>query len=110
MGDEQARRSITVEVVCARPNRQAIIQVQLPAAATAREAVKQAQLDTRFPEMDFATAPLGSYGRLVDDALALKDGDRIEVLRPLEQDPRDARREAAARGETMLSRPEQDGG
>ena len=38
------------------------------------------------------TAPLGIFGKRVKDDTVLRDGDRIEVYRPLVADPKDARR------------------
>jgi len=96
--------SITVEVVCALATRQELVTLQLPAGTTARQAVEHAQLDARFPELDLATAPLAIYGSAVDDEYRLSAGDQVAVLRPLRREPRDARRELAARGQTMVSR------
>lgn len=97
--------AIAVEVVCALPGRQALVALEVPCGTTARQAVRGAQLDTRFPELDLATAPLAVYGSVVDDNYCLVAGDRVELLRPLRHEPRDARRELAARGQTMGSRP-----
>jgi putative ubiquitin-RnfH superfamily antitoxin RatB of RatAB toxin-antitoxin module len=108
MVDRETAPSITVEIICARKDRQAVVQIQVPVGTTAREAVQRAQLDTRFPELDLMTSPLASYGQLLPDHRLLKDGDRVEVLRDLQRDPRDARRELAARGETMVGRPAGD--
>ncbi len=100
-GDDEA---LAVEVVCALPGRQELVAFKVPCGTTARQAVRKAQLDARFPELDLATAPLAVYGSVVDGNHCLAAGDRVEVLRPLQLDPRDARRELAARGRTMGSR------
>jgi len=97
--------AIAVEVVCALPGRQEIVALKVPCGTTARQAVRRAQLGARFPELDLATAPLAVYGSVVDGNHGLAAGDRVEVLRPLQREPRDARRELAARGQTMGSRP-----
>ena len=97
--------AITVEVVCATPARQELVALQLPPGTTARQALERAEFDALFPELDLARAPLAVYGTAVSDDYRLSAGDRVEVLRPLRREPRDARRELAARGETMVSRP-----
>ena len=90
-----------VEVVCALPARQRVVQLSLPCGTTARDAVLQSQLAGEFPELELAAAPLAVYGVRVSDDYVLGDGDRVDILRPLRRDPREARRELAARGDTM---------
>ena len=46
-------------------------------------------------------ANCGVFGREITDDYVIRAGDRLEIYRPLERDPRDARRELAARGLTM---------
>lgn len=86
---------IQVQVACARPGKQRIRCLEVPVGTTAREAVHHAGLAAEFPEIDANAAPLGVYGRHVDDGYVLRDGDRVEVYRPLAIDPREARRQRA---------------
>lgn len=91
-----------VEVAFATPERQVIVQVALEPGMSARDAVRQANLASRFEsytEADFANAPLGIFGeRLRDpDSYHPTPGERIEVYRQLEIDPKQARRERAAK-------------
>ena len=70
--------------------------------STARQAVAMARLEDRFPELPpsaFLEADLGIFGRRLrdPDAQPLKAGDRVEVYRPLEIDPKAARAARAAR-------------
>jgi putative ubiquitin-RnfH superfamily antitoxin RatB of RatAB toxin-antitoxin module len=51
-----------------------------------------------------ARCPLGVFGRVVADDYGVQAGDRVEIYRPLEREPREARRELAARGLTMRER------
>jgi putative ubiquitin-RnfH superfamily antitoxin RatB of RatAB toxin-antitoxin module len=92
---------IEVEVVAAVPARQKIVRLALPVGATAFDAVQQANLQDDFPEIDFAGAKLAVWGKPVGHSHALRSGDRVEVLRPLAMDPRDARRELARAGKSM---------
>ena len=46
------------------------------------------------------------WGRVVSPQQTLRDGDRVEILRPLEIDPRDARRHLAREGQFMGRRRE----
>ena len=84
--------AVEVEVVFASPERQEIRTVSVPANTTARSAVEHCALDREFPEYDFQTLDLGIYGKLVPDNHLLRDGDRVEIYRPLQQLPTQARR------------------
>jgi putative ubiquitin-RnfH superfamily antitoxin RatB of RatAB toxin-antitoxin module len=93
--------SVQVEVVFARPDRQRIVTLAVPAGTTARQAVALSGLLHGVPEPDMSTCPVGVFGRLVSEDYRLRPGDRVEIYRPLHRDPREARRELAARGFTM---------
>ena len=96
-----AEQSIAVEVVFACPDRQELVSLELSAGSTANEAVAASGLIESFADEDISSAPLAIWGRPVSAATVLKAGDRVEVLRPLEIDPRDARRELAREGQFM---------
>ncbi|MEO0420966.1 MAG: RnfH family protein [Pseudomonadota bacterium] len=93
--------TIAVEVVFALPDVQHRVALQLPEGSTAREAVTRSGLVEALPEYAIERAPLGVYGHQVDGALVLADGDRVEIYRPLQVDPKTNRRQRVASGETM---------
>lgn len=101
MAESPPRPVICVEVVCALPLQQVLVCLELPPGTTARGAVERSQIADRCQEVNVAMAPLAIFGRLVPDDYVLADGDRVAILRALQRDPREARRELAARGETM---------
>ena len=84
---------IQVEVAYARPERQALIAVTLPAEATALDAIRASGIELRFPEIDLSSQSVGIFGRVLKDPghHVLSDGDRVEIYRPLIIDPKDAR-------------------
>lgn len=86
---------IRVEVVYALRDAQALIVLELEEGATARQAVERSGLAARFPEIDPARMKLGIFGRVAAGDTTLRDGDRVEIYRPLEADPKDARRARA---------------
>jgi len=91
-----ADRLIAIEAVCATPERQQLVQVNVPAGTTARQALSFTGLAKQFPELDLESGPLGIFGRVVAGDTVLQSGDRVEVYRPLLMDPREARRRRAA--------------
>ena len=48
-----------------------------------------------FPEIDARDCPLGVFGVAVADDHCLQEGDRLEIYRPLENDPLETRRRLA---------------
>jgi uncharacterized protein len=90
-----------VEVAYALPDRQTVVRVELSDAMTALEAVEASGLLQRHAELGGRRLELGIFGRSVPPDEPLKDGDRVEIYRPLRADPREARRRLAAEGRTM---------
>lgn len=68
-------------------------QVDLSAGATARDALAASGLYIEFPECRSQPLHLSVWGRLASATQGVREGDRIEVLRPLRVDPKVARRE-----------------
>lgn len=97
--DDDSR--IRVEVVYALPDRQRLVTLDVPRHCTAREAVERSGLPREFPEIDPDGNALGIFGRRCSREQPLREGDRVEIYRPLKADPKEVRRELAARGRTM---------
>lgn len=93
-----AAEAITVEVACALPRQQVLLEIQVPRGTTAREAVQRSGIGAAFPELDVEQADLGVFGKVVKPDQELRPGDRVEVYRPLIADPKEARRLRAAEG------------
>ena len=81
-----------VEVVFALPHRQVLLPLDVADGATVADVIAASGLARRFPEVDFDTLQAGIWGRPVERARPVSDGDRVELYRPLEIDPREARR------------------
>ncbi|MGQ4878176.1 RnfH family protein [Billgrantia sp. LNSP4103-1] len=97
-----AEVEIEVEVAFALPDRQRIVTLLVPPGTSARQAVALAGLERLFPEVTaaaLAEADLGIFGQLLRDPEThqLREGDRVEVYRPLEIDPKEARARRAER-------------
>lgn len=81
-------RSIRVEVVLARREGARIVPLSLPAGSLVRDALEACGL---------AGEPAGVFGKRVASDAPLRDGDRVEVYRALNLDPKEARRRRARR-------------
>jgi hypothetical protein len=84
-----------VEVVYATPARQALYAVKLAAGATVRDAIEASGVLAAFPEIDLARNRVGIHGRIAALSTPLADDDRVEILRPLQAGPQEARRRRA---------------
>lgn len=89
--------TVQVEVVYARADRQWVIPVTLAAPATVEAAVLASGLLAQFPEIARAPLTVGVYGQRLRLTDAVHAGDRVEIYRPLQADPKEARRRRAAR-------------
>ncbi len=98
-----ADQTISVALAYALPERQQVETLSVPQGVTARELLKLADLPKGFPDIDIETCPIGVFGEVVADSYVMQAGDRLEIYRPLENDPRDTRRRLAAEGKTMGS-------
>ena len=84
---------IAVEVVYAEPLRAVAKTYRLPPAATVEDALRQAAADPDFAGIDVTRAAIGIFGTIASAGEMLRDGDRVEIYRPLAADPKIARRE-----------------
>jgi len=98
------KEGILVEVAYALPEKQKIIQLHVPPGTTALQAVKQSGITTEFPMIDLETAVMGIFSRLLDGSVnplpadyVLRSRDRVEIYRPLQIDPKQARLARAAK-------------
>jgi uncharacterized protein len=89
-----------VWVVYALPDRQAVQELDVPESATVAEAVARSGLLQKFPEIAERPLACAIYGRAVADSQGLRADDRVEILRPLQVDPKESRRRAAGGGGT----------
>lgn len=84
---------IRVEVAFARPDKQEIIALNVEEGTVAVDAVKQSGIVTVFPEIDPETNNMGIFGKAIKNpgSHELREGDRVEIYRPLKIDPKQAR-------------------
>jgi putative ubiquitin-RnfH superfamily antitoxin RatB of RatAB toxin-antitoxin module len=88
--------SIAIEVAYATPEQQVIIALDVPENSTVETAIQLSGLLTRFPEIDLSA--VGIFGKVCELNQLLKAGDRVEIYRSLIHDPKEARRQRAAKG------------
>jgi hypothetical protein len=92
-----AEALIDVEVAYATPEQQMIVILKLPEGATVEQAIQASGLLKRFPEIEGTDLKAGIFGSVCKLDQPLRQTDRVEIYRPLIQDPKEARRQRAAK-------------
>jgi putative ubiquitin-RnfH superfamily antitoxin RatB of RatAB toxin-antitoxin module len=84
-------------VAYATRERQYLWAVDVPPDATIADVVEAARQLADEPDVPWDTAPVGIFGEARERTEVPAEGDRVELYRPLETDPRDRRRESVQR-------------
>lgn len=84
--------TISVELVYALPEKQVLRSIEVTEGATVADVILKGNLVKDFPGLDLDDTQAGIWGHPVGREHVVKDGDRVELYRPLEMDPREARR------------------
>ncbi|HTJ93650.1 MAG TPA: RnfH family protein [Pararobbsia sp.] len=82
---------MTVEVCYALPDRQTLLKIDVAPGTTLRQAIQRSGIVEMHREIDLTTMSVGVFGKIAElDALVCA-GDRIEIYRALNVDPKLAR-------------------
>ncbi len=87
--------TIMIEVAYALPATQSLLTLEVRVGATIRHAILQSGILRLFPEIDPQTISVGIFSEPKELDDIVKEGDRIEIYRPLTMDPKEARRRRA---------------
>ena len=85
---------MNVTVVWATAGVQDVVAVSLPQGATVGDAVAQSRIIETYA-LDATQLRFAIFGRRAAAEATLSDGDRVEITRPLQADPKEARRRRA---------------
>jgi putative ubiquitin-RnfH superfamily antitoxin RatB of RatAB toxin-antitoxin module len=94
---EPAAAAGFIEVVYALPERQTLVRISWSEGGmSAGDAVAASGICNSHPELEKAALVIGVFGVVCDWSRPLRPGDRVELYRPLRNDPRAMRRARAA--------------
>jgi len=91
-------RTVAVEVAYATPQRQAIVRLEVPVGCTVAAAIERSRIREQFPGLSVDADAVGIFSRKVPLDHVVRDGDRVEIYRPLIADPKESRRKRASGG------------
>lgn len=92
-----ADAGIRVQVCYARPDRQLLVELDVPSGTSLEQAVGLSGILREAPEIALDRCRVGIHGKLKSLDTVLRDRDRVEIYRPLIADPKEARRKRAAK-------------
>jgi len=88
---------LEVEIIYASADEQAIVSIQVVEGCSVKTAIEQSGILEQFLEIDFTVNKIGIFSKQAALDTVLQAGDRIEIYRPLLVDPKQARKQRAAR-------------
>ena len=77
------------------PGRQELVALEVASGSTLADAIAQSGLPEMFEGFELDPAKVGIFGQKASLEQVLRDGDRVEIYRPLIVDPKEARRQRA---------------
>jgi len=87
--------TITVELIYIEPASQNSLRLDIVKGSNINQAIHLSGLLERFPEIDLEVNKVGIFSKIQKLDTVLRQGDRIEIYRPLLVDPKEARRQRA---------------
>jgi putative ubiquitin-RnfH superfamily antitoxin RatB of RatAB toxin-antitoxin module len=90
-------RDLAVEVVYALPDRVIAVSAHVEPGTTVGGVIEQVEFARLVPDVALDDARVGIFGHIVSRDTPVRDGDRIEIYRPLIADPKQARRQRSSR-------------
>lgn len=88
---------ITVELIYIKPGSQNSLTLKIPKGSNINQAINRSGVIRHFPEIDLTVNKVGVFSKIQSLDTVLCEGDRIEIYRPLEADPKEARRRRASK-------------
>ena len=88
--------TMRVEVAYVGPEGQFLLPVELPDAATVGDAIRVSGIAPRITAVAIGDDNVGIWSKPCALATTLRDGDRVEIYRPLQADAKEIRRRRAA--------------
>lgn len=87
--------TIRIEVAYAEADSQRIVTLTAYPGITVRQAVERSGIVRFYPQIDMKQLDVGIFSNSCPLDTVLRDGDRVEIYRPLLCDPKEMRRKRA---------------
>ncbi len=94
----ESDRWISVTVCYALPDHQEVVSLTVMPHTTVLQAIEQSGILEKYPGIEVREGSIGIFGHPVRLDRRLRPHDRVEIYRPLHENPVDARRKRARQG------------
>jgi putative ubiquitin-RnfH superfamily antitoxin RatB of RatAB toxin-antitoxin module len=81
-----------IGVAYAEPDQQVWLKLEIPEGSMLLDAVNRSGILARFPQVDLKKQKVGIFGKLAKLDTPLREGDRVEIYRPITVDPTKVKR------------------
>lgn len=88
---------LRIEVCYGDRDEQLVIALKVPVGTAVMQAIELSNILVKVPQIDLSNNPVGIFSRKVSLSQVLRDGDRVEIYRPLLIDPKQIRRLKSSR-------------
>ena len=83
---------MNVGVCYAEVDRQLWMRLEVPDDSTVEQAIQLSGVLKLYPEINLSTQKVGIFGKIATLETPVKDGDRVEIYRPITVDPQTVQR------------------
>jgi len=98
MAINRTHHAIQVEVAYALADQQWLLNIEVPSGSTVKAVIQQSGLLRHWSEQDWDNLSVGIFSRRCRPDTPVQHGDRVEIYRPLQIDPKERRRRRAVQG------------
>lgn len=95
--------AMLVEVAYALEKKQTLLALEVDEGTTLKQAIELSGIIDTYPQIDLTKDKTGIFGKITKLDVVLREKDRVEIYRPLIADPKQVRKERAAKGKVMRS-------
>jgi uncharacterized protein len=92
-----------VEVAYALEKKQTLLELEVDEGTTLKQAIDLSGIIDIYPQINLTKDKTGIFGKIAKLDTVLREKDRVEIYRPLIADPKQVRKERAAKGKVMRS-------
>ncbi|MBT3195803.1 MAG: RnfH family protein [Candidatus Ruthia sp.] len=92
-----------VEVAYALEKKQTLLALEVDEGTTLKQAIELSGIIDTYPQINLTKDKTGIFGKIAKLDTVLREKDRVEIYRPLIADPKQVRKERAAKGKVMRS-------
>lgn len=86
---------INIELIYPLPNEQQLLTFMVDSECNVEQAINLSEILQKYPQIDLNVNKVGIFSKAVKLDQVLREGDRIEIYRPLIADPKEIRKKKA---------------